>query len=630
MNYKFATPMLNLQTRKKILSKGKPNSSNILWYGEPNLGSWYTDAEIDAVLKTIRESMDWNVGFGPNPKTIEEFENAFAKYCDSKYAIATNSGGTAIDMAMMCLDLKPGDEVISPAINYKSAHLAILNMGGKVVFCDIDPKTLNLDPADVEKRITPRTRAIFPVHMNGLPAPIDDLLEIAGKHPHSKYGPLKVIFDAARCCGGTYKGEKVGSKGWMSIFSFQTQKLMTTLGEGGMITTNDEALSKKLRDIRQFGGEEGWGSNYKMTKVQASVGLVQLSRLDEMNRRRRDAAKRRTKLLNGVSELVLPYEPFGSEHLYYVYSILVQPEWAGEKRDKIISIMKEKFGIVCSITNPPTYIRWPYIAKHCGNPQLPISEEIGQRLICPPLHPLLTKEQELYICAALLEAIEEVKKLSLSNKDSEKGDIQSQLKALPGVEDVNEVKIKDKIIHHLTIQSKLFGKLEVSRLEIKDARKLFNFYFKSLSEKSRIFFPPYPLLSPPPKSPQELSKRIKEWKKEKDWTFLKLSRGLQMIGVGLLKRYKTDRPTTGLAVSEKYQNKGLGIYLQAIIEEQAKLLGLKKLVNTFAPDNISSIQLHQKAGFKETGRLVPHFTYVKGVKQIDRDDIEMIKEFEYN
>ena len=618
--------MLNLQLRKKILSKGKPKP-HVLWYGEPNLGGWFTEAEVNAVVETLRESMDWTVGFGPNPKVIEEFEKAFAQYCGAKYAIATNSGGTGIDMAMMCLDLKPGDEVICPAINYKSAHLAILKQGGKVVFCDIDPKTLNLDPADVEQRITPKTRAIFPVHMNGFPVPLDELLDIAERHSHPKYGPLKVISDAARCCGGTYKGEKIGSKGWMTIFSFQSQKLMTTLGEGGMITTNDATLNKRLRDLRQFGGENEWGSNYKMTKVQASVGLVQLSRLDEMNSRRRGAAHRRSKLLDGVPELILPTENSDSEHLYYVYSILVPPQWAGAKRDKIISIMKEKFGIICSISNPPVYERWPYIAKHCDSSKLPVSEDIGKRLLCPPLHPLLNEEQELYICAALLEAIEKVRKLLLSDKNSGKRDIQSQLKALPGIEDVNEVKIKDKIIHHLTIQCKLLGKLEVSRLETKDARKLFNFYFKSLSEKARVFFPPYPLFSPRPKDPKELANKIKNWKKEDDWTVLKLLKNKQIIGVCLLKRYKTDRPTTGLAVSEKYQKIGLGVYLQAIVDEQAKLLGLKKLVNTFAPDNLVSIKLHKRAGYKETGRLVPHFTYVKGVKTVDRDDIEMIKEF---
>jgi dTDP-4-amino-4,6-dideoxygalactose transaminase len=401
--------MLDPQIRKDILSQGKPEPKDVPWWGEPNLGGWYTEAEVDAAVRAIRESMHWTVGFGPNAKIIEEFEDAFAEYCGARYAIAINSCGTGLDMAMMCLDLEPGDEVISPAINYKAAHLAIIGQSGKVVFCDIDPKTLNLDPEDVEKRITPRTRAILPVHMNGLSASIDDLLDIAERHPHPKHGPLKVIGDAARSCGATYKGTKVGSKAWMTVFSFHTQKLMTTLGEGGMITTDDPAVAARLRDIRQFGGENGWGSNYKMTKVQAAVGLVQLNRLDEMNRRRRKCAHRRTKLLSGTSELILPYEPPDCEHLYYVYSILVRPEWAENKRDKIISIMREKFGIVCSISNPPTYLRWPYIARSCEVTRLEVSEDIGRRLLCPPLHPLLSEEQELYICASLLEAIEMIK-----------------------------------------------------------------------------------------------------------------------------------------------------------------------------------------------------------------------------
>lgn len=403
--------MLDSQRRKEILSHGKPEPKDVPWWGESNLGAWYTEAEVDAAMRAIRESMYWTVGFGVRGtvKTVEEFENAFAAYCGTKYAVATNAGGTGIDMAMICLDLEPGDEVICPAINYKSAHLAILGQGGKVVFCEIDPQTLNLDPADVEKRITPRTRAIFPVHMNGLSAPMDDLLDIAARHSHPKNGPLKVIGDAARANGAEYKGTKVGLKGWMNVFSFQTQKHMTTLGEGGMVVTNDAAVADRLRDIRQFGGEGEWGSNYKMNKVQAAVGLVQLSRLDEMNGRRIAAAHRRSALLEGVPELVLPYEPAECKHVYYVYSILVRPDWAGEKRDRIISILSEQYGIACSVTNPPTYKRWPYITEKCGDPGLKVSEEIGARLLCPPLHPLLNEEQELYICASLLEAIETVK-----------------------------------------------------------------------------------------------------------------------------------------------------------------------------------------------------------------------------
>jgi dTDP-4-amino-4,6-dideoxygalactose transaminase len=404
--------MIDSAERKEILSKGKPEPKDVPWWGEPNFGSWYTEAEIDAVVKAIRSSMHWSVGFGHGGTSgeIEKFENAFAEYCGAKYAIAITSCGVGLDIAMMCLDLEPGDEVITPAINYKSSQMAILGQRGKVVFCDIDPKTLNVDPEDVERRITPRTRAICPVHLTGLSAPMDELLDIAERHPHPKHGPLKIIGDSARACGAGYKGTKIGAKGWLTAFSFHSQKLMTTLGEGGAITTNDTKLAERIRDINHFGGEYGWGSNYRMNKVQAAAGLVQLGRLDEMNAMRRKVAFRRNALLGDEPEIILPYEPPGYEHVYYVYPILVQPEWAGGKRDKILSIMEKKFGIVCSVTNRPTYLRWPYVAKMCGDPKLKVSEDIGQRLFCPPLHPLLNEEQEFYICASLLETIDMIKK----------------------------------------------------------------------------------------------------------------------------------------------------------------------------------------------------------------------------
>ena len=281
-----------------------------------------------------------------------------------------------------------------------------------MVFCDVDPRTLNVDPEDVERRITPRTRAVCPVHQTGLAAPIDELLEICERHPHPVHGPLKVIGDAARACGARYHGNRVGGKEWVTAFSFHSQKLMTTLGEGGAVTTNDDALAAQLRDMCHYGGEDGWGMNNRMNKVQAAVGLVQLGRLDEMNGMRRKAAYRRSILLEGVAEIILPYEPPDYEHLYYVYPLLVQPAWAGERRDRLLALMEETFGIACSITNKPTYLRWPYIAANCGVPELPVSEDIGRRLFCPPLHPHLSEEQELYICAALLETIDMMKKES--------------------------------------------------------------------------------------------------------------------------------------------------------------------------------------------------------------------------
>jgi RimJ/RimL family protein N-acetyltransferase len=207
--------------------------------------------------------------------------------------------------------------------------------------------------------------------------------------------------------------------------------------------------------------------------------------------------------------------------------------------------------------------------------------------------------------------------------------IKYALEKLPGVESVNEIKIKDKIIEHISIENKSIGRLMVNRLNVEDSSALFDFYFNGLSEQSRDFFPPYPLFSPPVNSVEELANRIMDWKKEDDWTFLNLIRDEQIIGVCLLKRYQPERPTSGLAVREKFQKIGLGFLLQTIVNEQARLLGLKKLYATLAQDNIASLRVHEKCGFKQTGKLVPHFGYKDGNKVVDRQDIEMVREFNY-
>jgi len=399
--------MMNARRRREILARGKPEPKNVIWPGEPLLGGWYTEEESETVVRTIRDSMDWTTGFGFICKEITDFEAAFAKYCGVADAISINGAGTGLDMAMMCLDLKPSDEVICPAINFKAAHLAVIGQGARLVLCEVDPRTFNLDPADVEKRITRRTRAIFPVHMNGLSAPIPELIDLARRHPHPRHGPLKVIGDAARACGGVCNGHKIGSQAWMTVFSFHTQKLMTTLGEGGAITTDDPEVAKRLRAIRQFGGPAGdtWGTNYKMTKVQAAVGMVQLRRLDEMIARRVKVAQERTALLKGVPELILPTEPPGYQHTWYLYTILVPRDWAGAKRDHLIQIMRDEFGVACIVANPPTYTHVPFIARHCAGQRLPLSEELGARLFCLPIHPLMTTEQNEYICAAVIEVV---------------------------------------------------------------------------------------------------------------------------------------------------------------------------------------------------------------------------------
>ncbi|TRZ96037.1 GNAT family N-acetyltransferase [bacterium] len=215
-----------------------------------------------------------------------------------------------------------------------------------------------------------------------------------------------------------------------------------------------------------------------------------------------------------------------------------------------------------------------------------------------------------------------------TNRNIDKG-IKSVLGKLSTVKSVNTVKVKGKIIDRICIKDKSLGMLKICRLKEQDAPALFKFYFQGLSEKSRTLFPPYPLFSPFPDSAKELSDRIKDWGKENDWVFLNLFKDEKIIGVCLLKRFKTGRPTSGLAVREEFRKLGLGFLLQTIVNEQARLLNLKRIYVTLAQDNLASLRVHKKCGFRQTSRLVPHFVYKNGSKKIDRHDIEMLVEFNH-
>ncbi len=397
--------MIEFERRKGILGRGKPP---VAWKGEPQLGAWYTEEEIEATVKAIRDSMDPNVGFGFITKEIADFEEAFARYVGTQFAVSLSTASAGLDLAAACLDLEPGDEVIVPAVNFKASALAVLGRGGSVVFCDADERTFCADAPDVERRITPRTRAILPTHMNGLSADVDALLAVAERHPHPKHGPPRVIGDAARACGGGYKGTKIGKRGWCTVFSFHTMKLMTTLGEGGMVTTDDAALAERLRALRQWGGA-GWGSSFKLTKPQAAVGLVQLRRLDAMLARRKELALERSRLLDGVPGLTLPFEPPGYEHTFYLYTLLVPREWAGPRRDRLMALLDQDYGVGCVVANAPTYLSHPFLRERTAGQVLPRSEELGGRIFCVALHPLMSEDLNEYIAAAVIEAVERVR-----------------------------------------------------------------------------------------------------------------------------------------------------------------------------------------------------------------------------
>ncbi len=418
--------MLDKEQRQEIL---KRRALSAMWGGEPGLGSWYTDAEFDAIITCVRNSMNPAEGFGFICEEIVEFERKFAEFSGTEFAVSITSAGSGLDMAMMCLDLKPGDEVIAPITNFPGALYSILGQGAKLVLCEADPHTLCVDPADIAKRLTPNTRAILATHMNGLSAPMDELEALCEAHPHPQYGPLKIICDAARAGGAKYKGTRVGKRGWMTVHSFHTMKMMTTLGEGGMITTDDPAAAQRLRGLRQWGSgiaelegspypegdaleaRWGWGSNYKMTKVQAAVGIVQLGRLDEMIAARVALAEARTEMLSGVPELQLPYTSPDHSPVYYLYSILVCPEWAGEKRDLLMQMLRDDYGVTSVVANPPGYLANPYLRRHTAGQILPVSEDIGRRLFCPGIHPLMTEEDNAYISAAIIDAVERIREM---------------------------------------------------------------------------------------------------------------------------------------------------------------------------------------------------------------------------
>ncbi len=394
------TPMTP-ENRRNIL-KNRPAT---LWQGEPRLGSIYGEEETEAAVAAIRDSQALTQGFsGPQ---VQAFEEAYAKYTGVKYARTLNAAGPGLDLAMRYLDLQPDDEVIVPAVNYVASPLAVIGAGGKVVWGEIDPKTLQLDPNDVEKRITPRTRAIFPVHMNGMSAPMDDYLELAKRHPHEKHGPLVVIGDAARSCGGDYKGKKIGVHGLMNIFSFHALKNMVTLGQGGMMTTDDERVSDFFYETRHYGFDstENWGSGNVMTKVQAAVGLVQLAKLDSFIAARRHLAQQRNAMLADLEELATPLEPADCVHSYYLYTCVVRPEWAGEKRNSLMKMMDQQYGVRLVVANPPAYEVHKFLRRQTEGQSLPLSEEMGRRLFCVPIHPAMSDEDNEYIMAALIESV---------------------------------------------------------------------------------------------------------------------------------------------------------------------------------------------------------------------------------
>ncbi|MGH3935523.1 MAG: DegT/DnrJ/EryC1/StrS family aminotransferase [Pseudonocardiaceae bacterium] len=380
------------------------------WPGEPGMGGWYTAAEHAAVSAAINEMTRWTHAYRRTHQA--GFEDAFAAYTGAAHAVAVNSGGVALDLAMACLDAPPGDEVISCAINFPGSHLAVLGAGLRLVLAEPDPLTLNLDPADVASRMTRRTVAVLITHMNGLPADIGSITAAASlRAAELGIAAPRIVVDAARAIGAATPAGRVGGDGaWITMFSFHRKKLMTTLGEGGMLTTGCAITARALRRLRSFGHGKAWGSSYRMTETQAAVGVVQLGRLEEMLGPRTTLAQARTCHLADVSGIRLPVEPLGFRHVYYLYTVICDPSWPPGTRDRIRHLLGEaRVGTV--IANPPTYAANRLIAERtAGQWPLPVAEDVAARLFCPALHPLMSEAENTRIATAVRAAIAQARR----------------------------------------------------------------------------------------------------------------------------------------------------------------------------------------------------------------------------
>jgi perosamine synthetase len=376
------------------------------WPGEPGMGGWYTEEELLAlqeVFQCLRSS--WAKAYR---RTYQErFEAEFAAYVGLPHAIAVNSGGVALDLAIACIEADPGDEVISCAINFVGAHLAVLGRGLRLVLGEPNPATLNLEPSEIPRRMTRRTRAILVTHMNGLPADMA-AIESAARDRAQELGipPPRIIVDAARAAGAATPSGRVGKQGWITIFSFHRKKCMTTLGEGGMLVTASESAAQRLRDMRSIGNWDVWGSSYRMTEFQAAVGSVQLRRLDEMNHCRIRLAHARSRILGDVARLQVPPEPPGFRHVFSLYNLLLPPGARPGDRDRLMGRLQNFHDVGAVVANPPTYQSHRLIHDHVvSQGPFPIADDVGDRLLCPTLHPLMTEEENTLIAEAISESV---------------------------------------------------------------------------------------------------------------------------------------------------------------------------------------------------------------------------------
>jgi len=336
--------------------------------------------EKDRVMEVLESGM-LSIG-----KVVEEFESAFAKYTGAKYAVATSSGTTALHMSLLATGVKPGDKVLTTPFSFVATANAILYCNAFPVFCDVDRKTCNIDPDRIEEALKndSEIKALLIVHLYGQSCEMDRIMDLVKKYN------LILIEDAAQAHGASFQGKHVGTFGKAGAFSFYPTKNMTT-AEGGMIITDDEKVYNDLKLLREH-GDVGYydhvmlGYNYRMTNIEAAIGLGQLGKLDGFNDKRRECAAFYDNRLSELDWLEIPEKQDNCIHCYHQYTIRVKKD-----RDRFAEYLKEN-GIGCKIYYPHTIPSLPlYKKKGYNGLSFPVSEKLCDEVISIPVHPAVSK-----------------------------------------------------------------------------------------------------------------------------------------------------------------------------------------------------------------------------------------------
>ncbi|MCR4393758.1 MAG: DegT/DnrJ/EryC1/StrS family aminotransferase [Dehalococcoidales bacterium] len=363
----------------------------------PLFNIYWDEEDLAQVSRVIRRGTYWTCG-----PDVTAFENSISRYLGCRYCVAFNSGTSALHAALLACGIGPGDEVIVPSFTFIATANAPLFVGARPVFADIEDSTYGLDPEDVRRKITPRTRAILPIHYAGCPCKIYEILEIAREHN------LLLIEDAAEAFGAKVQDRMIGTFGDAAIFSFCQNKIITT-GEGGAVVTDNHTIYEKLKLIRSHGRLDrsdyfssdnfdyvSLGYNFRLPDIAAALGISQLNKVDQLIEMRRANAKYLNNRLSSLEMITIPAPPDSFFHVYQMYSISIKGDQ--KLRDSLITYLGEN-GISCKVNFHPVHLT-SYYRQNFGysSGELPVTESVSARILTLPMFPGLSREDMDYTC----------------------------------------------------------------------------------------------------------------------------------------------------------------------------------------------------------------------------------------